>query len=301
MCCSESLNQCCPNGSGCGAVDYCTDRTATGDFVFGLSPQAPARFDPTGANTDYQYVRNDRWPAWATYGDINMGSTVPGASAQCQQGGTYNGNTDQICGGGHGTWGTTSIEVWRRLRTCTSPCADGQQCVDGTCLCVPAGQDMATVGQWATNNGGVLSVCLADDAAVAVGSPCTSAGCSPTVTVRSGNLTVDCGAAADLCQVLDRIEIYDSSASTTLAHVLLQRLKFSGLSAIEGGAVYVGTGASLSVFGAMFDGNSAARGGGIQADNARSLSVVATSFIACITSGGQGGGGILIYNMDGLS
>jgi hypothetical protein len=38
----------------------------------------------------------------------------PGTSARCNQGNTYSGTADQVCGGGDGTWGETRLEVWRR-------------------------------------------------------------------------------------------------------------------------------------------------------------------------------------------
>ena len=62
------------------------------------------------------------WPSWG-YHDLNMGSTgPPGASGYCDQGATYAGRPNQICGGGWvgpgkceglGCWGETQLEVWR--------------------------------------------------------------------------------------------------------------------------------------------------------------------------------------------
>ena len=151
----------------------------------------------------------------------------------------------------------------------------GSTCVDALCLCTPGeGQNMVAVEQWATiASGDALSVCLVGNAPAAVGEvtnpDCASRAhardvCSPTVAIIAGELTIDCG-AAELCQILDRLDI--SGASTT---VLLRRVKFSGLGnqGHKGGAINVlCDAASLSVVGAIFEGTSASgdSGGAIAA------------------------------------
>jgi hypothetical protein len=96
------------------------DTTASGDFIFGLAPQAPARFNPTGSDTNYQYTVSDSWPGWGHYGsDLQIGRNEgppSGLGGFCDQGTTYSGTPDQICGGGVGTWGATQLEVWRHMR-----------------------------------------------------------------------------------------------------------------------------------------------------------------------------------------
>lgn len=100
----------------CGS-DYCTDRTSAGDWLFGLSPGAPAKFGPNGANTAYQFVVSYEWPKWGDGGyDLYMGgSGALGATGSCDDGFTY--AAQNICGGnGNWDWGETNMEVWYLTR-----------------------------------------------------------------------------------------------------------------------------------------------------------------------------------------
>eukprot|EP01051_Picozoa_sp_SAG22_P012904 SAG22_NODE_1388_length_4521_cov_13.635233_3_plen_706_part_00 len=104
---------------------------------------------------------------------------------------------------------------------------DGSSCHPWPEVCTPTGGGMATVGSWAQAGLSTpLSVCLADDAAAAVGVACETAGCSPTVAVSTGELALDCskGGAdeAGLCTVHDRLDISGDAA------VYLHRLRFAG-------------------------------------------------------------------------
>jgi hypothetical protein len=95
----------------CGS-DYCTDRTSAGDWLFGLGP-APAKFEPSGANSAFQFVVPDEWPKWGDGGyDLYMGgSGALGFIGSCYMGSTYAPNN--ICGGdGSWDWGETNMEVW---------------------------------------------------------------------------------------------------------------------------------------------------------------------------------------------
>eukprot|EP01051_Picozoa_sp_SAG22_P019708 SAG22_NODE_3725_length_1558_cov_1.354352_2_plen_256_part_01 len=47
--------------------------------------------------------------------DLNMGCCgPPGTYGQCNQGQTYDGSPDQVCGGSN-NWGETRLQVWRRV------------------------------------------------------------------------------------------------------------------------------------------------------------------------------------------
>ena len=108
-CCAVSGNDC---GTG-GAGRYCVDRASSSDWLFGLWPGPPQRFEPTGTDTDYQQVWADLWPRWGDAGDLVIGgSGAPGGSqGYCHQGRTYRGTDGEICGG-DGNWGPTDVEVW---------------------------------------------------------------------------------------------------------------------------------------------------------------------------------------------
>ena len=96
--------------------------TAGGNFIFGLAPGSAERFDPSGADQDYQRVAPDYWPGWGS--DLKMGQNgPPGTDGRCQ-GDTYTANVDQICGGSGAAgswaegstfqpWGETWLVVWR--------------------------------------------------------------------------------------------------------------------------------------------------------------------------------------------
>ena len=114
------MDACCAvHGNDChrdepGYVDRCTDRASSSDWLFGLWPGPPQRFEPTGTDTVYQYVLVDGWPRWGNKGDLSIGSTggAPGGShGQCIQGNTYRGTDGEICGGST-NWGATDVEVW---------------------------------------------------------------------------------------------------------------------------------------------------------------------------------------------
>ena len=57
------------------------------------------------------------WPTWGDGGnDLQMGlSGPPGHNGDCNQGHTYAGRPNQICGGDN--WGETDLEVWRLATT----------------------------------------------------------------------------------------------------------------------------------------------------------------------------------------
>ncbi len=115
-CCAVPGNDCLHdggshcNGNGC---DGCVDRTSSSDWLFGLWPGPPQRFEPIRAGTYYQNVVAGTWPAWGDNGELNIGgSGAPGGSdGYCNQGYTYRGTRGEICGG-DGNWGATDVEVW---------------------------------------------------------------------------------------------------------------------------------------------------------------------------------------------
>ena len=113
---SWSLDACCAvHGNDCQRPYYCRDLTSSSDWLFGLWPGPPQRFEPTGTDTTYQYVAADEWPRWGNGNgaDLFIGATsgAPGGSAGCPQGTTYRGTDGEICGGNR-NWGATDVEVW---------------------------------------------------------------------------------------------------------------------------------------------------------------------------------------------
>ena len=73
----------------------------------------PERFGPTGTDTYYQAVVPSYWSAWGGGDDLHMGQDgPPGTNGHCDQGSTYAGSPNQICGGEY-NWGETQLEVWR--------------------------------------------------------------------------------------------------------------------------------------------------------------------------------------------
>ena len=96
-------------GRGCGHTD------GNPGLLFRLHRQ----FEPTGHDTDYQYVREDFWPSWG--GDdlaIGESSGAPGGTeGSCQWGRpssggpTFRGRSGEVCGGQQ-NWGPTEVEVW---------------------------------------------------------------------------------------------------------------------------------------------------------------------------------------------
>ena len=114
---SWSVDACCAvPGNDCHD-GRCDDRASSSDWLFGLWPGPPQRFEPTGTFT-FQYAHTDHWPEWGWgpggYGDLNIGWTsgAPGGSdGSCNQGVTYRGTGGEICGGAY-NWGATDVEVW---------------------------------------------------------------------------------------------------------------------------------------------------------------------------------------------
>ena len=91
---SWSLDACCAvHGNDCYPGRPCGDRASSSDWLFGLWPGPPQRFEPTGTDTTYyQVVRADYWPRWGSGPDLRIGWTggAPGGSAgDCNQGNTY--------------------------------------------------------------------------------------------------------------------------------------------------------------------------------------------------------------------
>ena len=115
---SWSVDACCAvDGNDCDGT-YCNDRMSSSDWLFGLWPGPPQRFEPTGTGTTYQRVGTngnvDRWPSWGADGlDLFIGYIgAPGSPGGCyQQGTTYRGTPGEICGGWD-NWGATDVEVW---------------------------------------------------------------------------------------------------------------------------------------------------------------------------------------------
>ena len=79
------------DGNDCHGAS-CDDHTSSSSWLFGLGPGPPQRFEPTGTDTTYQYVRvdvtwADYWPAWGDYGgspDLLIGTSgAPGGSHGC--------------------------------------------------------------------------------------------------------------------------------------------------------------------------------------------------------------------------
>ena len=114
---SWSYDACCAvPGNDCHSYPgVCYDRASSSDWLFGLWPGPPQRFEPSGASNyhAYQWVETESWPRWGL-SDLSIGSTsgAPGGSdGACNQGDTYRGTPNEICGGG-GNWGATDVEVW---------------------------------------------------------------------------------------------------------------------------------------------------------------------------------------------
>ena len=113
---SWSVDACCAvHGNECNRDSnppYCVDRASSSDWLFGLGPGPPQRFEPTGTDTTYQTVYADQWPQWGKHDDLWIGySGAPGVAGRCNQGGTYRGTDTEICGG-TANWGATAVEVW---------------------------------------------------------------------------------------------------------------------------------------------------------------------------------------------
>ncbi len=112
---SWSTSDCCQTLQNICGSNFCRDLTSRSDFIFGLWPGTPARFDAIHESSTYQLVASEEWPHWGSedWFDLFIGSRgPPGDNGRCDQGHDYAGVADQICGGG--SWGETHVEVWRR-------------------------------------------------------------------------------------------------------------------------------------------------------------------------------------------
>ena len=103
---------------------YCYDRASSSDWLFGLWPGPPQRFEATGTDPDYpkqyQWVQADFWPLWGgndlSIGDssVNPGGwqgTPGGLHGKCPHGDTYEEKRpERFCGNDY--WGATDVEVW---------------------------------------------------------------------------------------------------------------------------------------------------------------------------------------------
>eukprot|EP01045_Picozoa_sp_COSAG04_P053419 COSAG04_NODE_23311_length_340_cov_1.207469_2_plen_89_part_01 len=61
---SWSVGACCAVAGNDCVRPSCKDHTSSSDWLFGLWPGPPQRFDPSGADTDYQTTNLDYWPMW---------------------------------------------------------------------------------------------------------------------------------------------------------------------------------------------------------------------------------------------
>ena len=132
-CCRNATNQC----KAVVGVGSCYDITSSGDFIFGLGPETPAKFaaknDVPLDDKAYQYMNPLIWGDWGCCTDIvlHIGSGYRlGTDGFCNQGHNYEGKPNQICGGSassfdHGSagrvggsdWGETEMETWRLVAT----------------------------------------------------------------------------------------------------------------------------------------------------------------------------------------
>ena len=64
---SWSVDACCAvHGNDCTTYSgMCDDRASSSDWLFGLWPGPPQRFEPTGTDINYQQTRAGWWPSWA--------------------------------------------------------------------------------------------------------------------------------------------------------------------------------------------------------------------------------------------
>eukprot|EP01050_Picozoa_sp_SAG11_P012249 SAG11_NODE_1351_length_5135_cov_2.092931_3_plen_603_part_00 len=181
---------------------------------------------------------------------------------------------------------------------------EGSTCIGGSCACTSNGHDEAVLAEQLTHEGsegefyavlgcsrrnirgclGVLEVCLGDDMATSLGTNSGADGhVSPTIYVWSGVLTLDCGkgkvqsddAGEHRCLLRDRLHIDFASDEGDETAVTLSRLRFADLHAGRGGAIKLGEGAQLSVFGCAFERNvaTAVEGGAISAYSYGSITI----------------------------
>jgi hypothetical protein len=87
---------------------------ATFIFKLGGDGAASERFDPSGANEQYQRADSSQWPKWGYSADLGMGDNgVLGANGYCYQD-AYTAPSNQVCGG-DSNWGATELVVFGRL------------------------------------------------------------------------------------------------------------------------------------------------------------------------------------------
>ena len=114
---SWSVDACCAvHGNACHRDDWnpphCDDQTSSSDWLFGLWPGPPQRFEPTtGTDAAYQTVDADWWPSWDIGLEIGRSGAPGGSDGSCSQGFSYRGTGHEICGGEE-NWGATDVEVW---------------------------------------------------------------------------------------------------------------------------------------------------------------------------------------------
>ena len=75
-CCAVPGNDCRrSSGDGYCYITYpcCIDRASSSDWLFGLGPDPPQRYEPTGTNTVYQTVLKTGWPSWGSGADLSIG------------------------------------------------------------------------------------------------------------------------------------------------------------------------------------------------------------------------------------
>ena len=108
-CCAVHDNGCYRDGS---PAPFCNDRASSSDWLFGLWPGPPQRFEPIRTGIYYQNVWVGAWPEWGDgHGDLAIGGGAPGDPGYCSQGPAYRGTHGEICGGER-NWGATDVEVW---------------------------------------------------------------------------------------------------------------------------------------------------------------------------------------------
>ena len=206
--------------------NFCIDHTASSDWLFGLWPGPPQRFEPTGTDTFYQSIKNG-WPHWGhtagrrdPYADLSIGA------CRCNQGHTYQGTDGEICGGDN-NWGKTDVEVWFAycvddadcgghgacagaegvLRAChcdsgwsgircTHPTGcDGNPCgANGRCAADAGAHTCSCDEGWNGTSCDHPTGC--DSAPCLHGGTCTAAGCEHTCQCESRWAGTDC----DICQ-----------------------------------------------------------------------------------------------------
>ena len=99
-----------------GGNSWCSTDACSGDFLFRLGPGAAAVYRPKpGGGTHYQGSQPRAWPRWGQGTNLRFGLYgALGQSAFCNQGYTYEGAPDEVCGGKY-VWGATEMEVWYRV------------------------------------------------------------------------------------------------------------------------------------------------------------------------------------------